>query len=496
MEKETVLRAGKVGAKMIREVIRRISETADPSTFEVLEAFAREGKWQIAAYADQVRHMTAWEYMSRFEQGLRETLPEGSDVKICDSFEEIRTTDKRFDMVVFEGPILCKGTDGPRIEHFDMFPHVFRTLKDCAFLVPEVYTSPNKYRRRHNREKVPAEVLAARKAFYRVEGDGDFIPIYKMIGRYGELALENGFKPVRWFYVRRSAGSEMVYICLELEKIGSSMVKIDDGTDYFEFLGRINGERIMFADQVGMDAATIDRRAYAIRHDIDRLIENGIKIAEREHQRGIRSTFFLLHTAPYWDGSEAFKNQVRDLARMGHHIALHHDGLGAWAEAHAKGFRGIDLPDPRDVLIRAMDFLRKDCGVEVRGIGGHGNRLAKLYRFNNYHVFSDWKLPSKDGAPDPELMVVKHGIKRFPLSELGVEYEVYHLPRHVAIADSGGKWRAGAKKKCPIADSWDWSNFTTTEERIACREAALALFNNLDAGILHLLIHPNWWKYG
>ena len=202
----------------IRKVIDEIERRgADISKLDVLEVFAREGKWQIKYYADRVNSLTAWEYSEGFETGLRATLPK-ADIKICDSFKEIRTTKKKFDLIVSEGPIVCHGG---YIEHFDLFPYAFRILKDHAFLAVEVYTSVNAYRKRHNREPVPDEVLFARKEFYRpqCETDGDFIPLQEMEAQYRSIANMEGFDCLgESFWEPRSHHGDMWYILLEVKR--------------------------------------------------------------------------------------------------------------------------------------------------------------------------------------------------------------------------------------------------------------------------------------
>ena len=260
------------------------------------------------------------------------------------------------------------------------------------------------------------------------------------------------------------------------------MIKINDGTDYFELIRRIDAEHIMFADQAAMKGPA-DRRYVVLRHDVDRCIENGLKLAEAEHRAGLRSTFFLLHTQGYFDYSAALKNICRDIVKMGHHIGLHLDALGAWVQAH---HLEQPAPDLRESLAVPLYFLRVECGIEVRGCSAHGNFLCGRYGFNNYHVFSDWPLPETNTL----------GHDRFPMSDFGLEWEVYHLHRDAAFSDSGGKWRGGMKNvPCPIAKGWGPKYLGTRESHPRVVDVIIKLFNCMPAGVLHVLIHPNWWRY-
>jgi hypothetical protein len=44
-------------------------------------------------------------------------------------------------------------------------------------------------------------------------------------------------------------------------------------------------------------------RVIGLRHDVDNVIEPAVRFAAWEAERGYRSTYFILHTAPYWPTS-------------------------------------------------------------------------------------------------------------------------------------------------------------------------------------------------
>jgi len=264
-----------------------------------------------------------------------------------------------------------------------------------------------------------------------------------------------------------------------------NMIKIKDGTDYFELLDRIDAERIMLADQLWM--ISYDKRFYTLRHDVDRKIENGMLLAEAEYERGIRSTFFLLHSSAYFDYSDFFLNCCRSLERMGHKIELHNDALGEWHKRKEAGEPENQIASPRVILRKPLDWLRGH-GFNIIGSAAHGNKLCGKYGFNNYHIFSDW--------PKPESNKIDH--QQFPMADLGLEYEVYHLPEVAGFSDGGGHWRGGVKKiACPY--EWGWSHRKwppeMRDDRRALRDAVIETFNKIPAGVLHILIHPNWWRY-
>jgi len=208
---------------LIRKVMARISEFDDVSQFDALEVFAREGKWQLRYMAERVASITAWEYSEGFREGLEQTLAEAGArhrVAICDSFEEIKKPEYRdaFDLVSMEGPITCHGH---RVEHHDLFPAVFRVLKDRAWLLPEIFTDVDHYRQRQNRAMVERRVKDARRKFYELPGDmdGTVVPVGHAVAKYRKLAEDAGFKVLRHFSMPRNWDhGDMWYVAMALER--------------------------------------------------------------------------------------------------------------------------------------------------------------------------------------------------------------------------------------------------------------------------------------
>ena len=112
-----------------------------------------------------------------------------ADVKICDSYEEIKRTDRVFDLVVIDNNLL--GTT--HVEHFDLYPQLYRILKPRAFVVQNVIPDPYMYR-----PMVADEVQKRRKEFY--SSTSDIVPLPYIVRRYHILATKNGHI-VRWDHV-------------------------------------------------------------------------------------------------------------------------------------------------------------------------------------------------------------------------------------------------------------------------------------------------------
>lgn len=67
-------------------------------------------------------------------------------------------------------------------------------------------------------------------------------------------------------------------------------------------------------------------RCVILRHDIDTSLEQAVRLAELEAERGVTSTYFvLLRTDFYNPASQRSQKQLRRILDLGHEIGLHFD---------------------------------------------------------------------------------------------------------------------------------------------------------------------------
>jgi hypothetical protein len=190
-----------------------------------------------------------------------------------------------------------------------------------------------------------------------------------------------------------------------------------------------------------------------LRHDVDNVIAPAVAMAQWEAERGYRSTFFVLHTAPYWHEKETLRLALAMIAECGHEIGLH---INAITEAITTG------RDPLDIAQDAVDELRS-YHHDIRGVVAHGDQACYEHHFINDELFTESRRPGY-GAADR----VVGGIKLQPISrsELGFDYDPNWLPRAEYLSDSGGHWS---------------QPFETVSAGFPFE------------GQLHCLIHPDWW---
>lgn len=231
-----------------------------------------------------------------------------------------------------------------------------------------------------------------------------------------------------------------------------------------------------------------DPNAVGLRHDVDgtnvqtrEALQTAVKMAEWEANRGYRSTYYILHTAPYWM-AEGFAAALDRIAELGHEIGIHTDAL-------AEGIR--TGRDPDQILDEAIATLR-DLGFSVRGVVGHGNPMCNRDAqpgepwFANDEQFTICRRPEYG----PAERTINRGtrtmnIKPRPLADFGLEYEALWSAHPFAfrISDSGGKW---------LNPGW--------EETVVKWQTERATYGDVTSPTahvrqLHALVHPDWWAH-
>ncbi len=228
-----------------------------------------------------------------------------------------------------------------------------------------------------------------------------------------------------------------------------------------------------------------DPHTIGMRHDVDagHALETAVKIAEWEADRGYRSTYYILHTSPYWMAS-GFAQALDRIAELGHEIGIHTNAL---AESLRTG------RDPDLILSEAIGTLRR-LGFEVRGVAGHGDPFCNRDRrqgegtFANDEQFIECARPG-EGEPD---RVVQRGnitlkLAPRPLADFGLDYEALKVAYDgdevwpFRISDSGGKW---------LNPGWEETVAKWTLER---RLHYDTFEPTKRVRQLHFLWHPDWW---
>lgn len=178
-----------------------------------------------------------------------------------------------------------------------------------------------------------------------------------------------------------------------------------------------------------LDMAPPDRVAVGIRHDVDDRLDSALELAAREYRRGLRATYFVLHTATYYRHDQTFIRKLRTLQdEYGHEIGWHNDLVTLQV------VQGIDSVR---YLHSELAWLRQQ-GIRVTGTAAHGARACQELGFTNLYFFSDF--PDVDGDfPNRDLVAVGGRdvqVLHARLADFGLEYEATQLRRDAYFSDA------------------------------------------------------------
>jgi hypothetical protein len=152
----------------------------------------------------------------------------------------------------------------------------------------------------------------------------------------------------------------------------------------------------------------------ALRHDVDHSIEKALLFAEWEAKRGYCSTYYVLHSADYYQHDRANTYACcKQIILMGHELGFHNDALCAV---------GGDVVEAAGLIIEERQRLQEamlPTHYSVLGIADHGGSP-----FTNGDIWNTYT---------PE--------------SLGFEYEAYQLQKtaNTYISDNQGTWRSPLK---------------------------------------------------
>jgi len=166
-----------------------------------------------------------------------------------------------------------------------------------------------------------------------------------------------------------------------------------------------------------------NEKIIGIRHDVDSELDHALKIAKIEYDLGIRTTYYVLHTASYF-----YKNIHREILNdnlikklkylqdtLGHEIGLHIDLMP------------IEIVYKKDPInyIKNLIILLKNNGINIIGVAPHGNLFHHIYR-------SKYIIKNKENInnifADPYII--------FDVKMFDIDYEAYSLPHDIYFSDA------------------------------------------------------------
>lgn len=194
-----------------------------------------------------------------------------------------------------------------------------------------------------------------------------------------------------------------------------------------------------------------------LRHDCDNVIHPAVALARWEEYHQVFATYYVLHSAPYWQDKKLLRESLETIAGLGHEIGIHNDALTVALQTGR---------DPADILHEAIDELR-GYGHTIRSTVAHGHHLCRVAHYVNDEMFDGCERPDY-GKPGRwlEYRGQRVQIPWMKLSEFGLDFDANWLPRGDYLSDSGGHWSQPFDE---VANAWP------------------------SRGQLHILQHPDWW---
>ncbi|MGG7147246.1 nucleoside-diphosphate sugar epimerase/dehydratase [Clostridium butyricum] len=177
-----------------------------------LETFGGTGESVDQFYVDKVKELDVWEIEKAFEKKLRENLP-NANIKITDSFKEIKEIKKKYNMILMDNPM---STFGEHCQHFDMYMECFKVMRDECIVIFDIIPNLQNIDEKFEYIKT-TEHLLSRKLFYRFNNPLN-IPIEIMIQTYKEIANKNGFN-IEWHFTEERSGDFIQYLVLKLKRV-------------------------------------------------------------------------------------------------------------------------------------------------------------------------------------------------------------------------------------------------------------------------------------
>lgn len=222
------------------------------------------------------------------------------------------------------------------------------------------------------------------------------------------------------------------------EKYASFLTKISDTSKYIvlpinEFRMTLNPNKIVIG----------------LRHDVDDDLEVAYKFSETESRLGFRSTYYILHTAPYYladsNNMAVHSEKILPVLRSMQNdrkfeIGWHNDLVTLQAVYNI---------DPVSFFHNELAWLRSN-GINIYGTSSHGSNYCYTYKYLNYYFFEEYTSPVVGQFVNNLTLPINGNVvpmKKGKLSDFNLEYEAYFINNNKYFSDAsvtnGIRWNIG-----------------------------------------------------
>ncbi len=220
---------------------------------------------------------------------------------------------------------------------------------------------------------------------------------------------------------------------------------------YGSFLNKISDRNKYVVVPVNEFRSTFDNTKIVIglRHDVDENLDHALSFSDTEWKSGFRSTYYVLHTAPYYLQDPVNKavhneNIIPILLRMQEdrhfEIGWHNDLVTLQVV--------YDI-DPVNFLHNELAWLRS-FGLNINGTASHGSPYCRTYHYLNYYFFPECSTPVVPGFENTNSLLKNGQLITFQkghLEDFALDYEAYFLNNNKYFSDAsfinGLRWNTG-----------------------------------------------------
>ena len=211
------------------------------------------------------------------------------------------------------------------------------------------------------------------------------------------------------------------------EKYSAFLTKLSDTSKYIvlplnEFRKTFNSKKIVIG----------------LRHDVDNDLNLAYRFSETESKLGFRSTYFILHTAPYYlantKSMTIHSGKIIPILKSMQNdrkfeIGFHNDLVT---------LQLIYNINPVSFLHKELDWLRSN-GINIFGVSAHGSNYCKIYHYMNFYFFHDFTypvVPKRENNISVPINGVNIPIIKGNMTDFNLKYEAYFLNNNKAFSDA------------------------------------------------------------
>lgn len=218
---------------------------------------------------------------------------------------------------------------------------------------------------------------------------------------------------------------------------------------------------LSFADYLHSANHTFNHSVLLLRHDVDRLPQNSLKLAQLEHSFGIKGTYFF-RVVP-----ESYNLEIMNkIAELGHEIGYHYEDIDLVSRSQKSEVRSqneiIELA--HESFCKNLEMFRKN--FDIKTICMHGSPRSKY---------------------DNKMIWEKYDYKE--LGILGEPYFDLDFDEFAYFTDTGRRWNG---QKYSVRDKVTSKKYGEISSRFKTTQQIIDNINLLPDKVM-FTVHPERW---